>query len=100
MSLRIPASNVQPTRTMQPTSMATMLEAREKVFRDVTSPGMESPPARVAPPFRFLARLSRTPVTGCSLQQPGCWKELIQATIHIDRVLLYSSVRLQVPGYR
>ena len=38
---------------MQPTSMATMLEAREKVLREVTSPGMESLPSPGRPAASF-----------------------------------------------
>ena len=51
--LKSPTANVQPTRTMQPTSMVTMLEDRENVFREVTSPGMESPPSPGRPAASF-----------------------------------------------
>jgi hypothetical protein len=54
MSLKAPTSSVQPMRTMQPTSMATMLEAREKVLSEVTRPGMESPPSPGRPAVSFL----------------------------------------------
>src|SRR5215204_5515545 len=45
ISLKAPTSSAQPMRTMQPISMATMLEASEKVLSEVTRPGMESPPS-------------------------------------------------------
>src|SRR5215210_1272059 len=51
--LKSPTASVQPTRTMQPTSMATMLEAREKVLREVTSQGIESPPSPGRPAVSF-----------------------------------------------
>ena len=51
--LKSPTANVQPTRTMQPTSMVTMLEDRENVFREVTSPGMGSPPSPGRPAASF-----------------------------------------------
>jgi hypothetical protein len=54
MSLKTPTSSVQPMRTMQPTSMATMLEAREKVLSEVTRPGMESPPSPGRPAVSYL----------------------------------------------
>jgi hypothetical protein len=53
MGPKTPASSVQPTRPVQPTSMATMPEARENVFREVTSPGMESPPSAGRPAVSF-----------------------------------------------
>ena len=73
--LKAPASSAHPARTTQPTSMATMLEARENVLRKVTRPGMESPPSpgRPAASFPCLAisysryRLSPTKTGGIVL---------------------------------
>ena len=85
MPLRSPTASVQPARTMQPTSMAAMLEARERVLREVTSQGMESPPGpgRPAAPCLCLAisysryrlfptptGLLKRPIPSQDLQQP------------------------------
>ncbi len=83
---------------MQPTSMVTMLEARENVFREVTSPGMESPPSPGRPAVSFpcpdisYSRYRLYPTTTGLLERAH--------PTHNDRVLLYSSVRIQVAGCR
>jgi hypothetical protein len=71
---------------MQPTSMATMPEARENVFREVTSQGMESPPRTGRPDVSCPCPAISYSRYRLSLQQPG---EPIQATIHNDRLPLY-----------
>lgn len=54
--LRLPTAKVQPRRTMQPTSTATTPEARENVFRKVTSQGMESPSSPGRPAVSFVCQ--------------------------------------------
>jgi hypothetical protein len=77
---------------MQPTSMVTMLEDRENVLREVTSPGMESPPGPGRPAVSFpcpaisYSRYRLFPTTTGLLERAH--------PSHNDRVLLYSSVRL------
>jgi hypothetical protein len=83
---------------MQPTSMVTMLEARENVLSEVTRPGMESNPSLGRPAVSFLCpaisysryRLFPTP-TGL-LKRPHPSQDLQQP----DAIVLYSSTWLTV----
>src|ERR671920_1629979 len=104
MSLKAPTSSVQPMSTMQPTTMATMLEAREKVLSEVTRPGMESPPSPARPAVSYLCpaisysryRLFPTP-TGL-LKRPHPSQDSQQP----DAIVIYSSTWLtqsKVSGY-
>src|SRR5215217_913855 len=103
--LKGPASSVQPARTMQPTTIAAMLDARENVFKEETRPGMESPPSPGRPAVSCLClaisysryRLFPTP-TGL-LKRPHPSQNLQQP----DAIVRYGAtwlIRSKVAGYR